>query len=243
MRPDMYQVIIERPRRGSRDKQRSKGYQRRWQKLAAENWPRRERIGALRGGTRGLNENLAPLRRYLQQQVGRPWDKVFAEICAHIALASAVQNHVRDHLEDFVDTRPMLVDGRLCAGTGGWGIGRPLGRGWKQFYVCTRTGLLRAVKLTRRRRRDMEPPRFPQAKLPSGGTCCQIDGVWYEVQLDRTCCAPADARDVVLHVLVGELGWGEARRAYGADVYAAAKRQLNKREIRRLVQSGGTAAR
>jgi hypothetical protein len=30
-----------------------------------------------RGGFKVLNENLAPLRRYLEAQVGRPWDKIF----------------------------------------------------------------------------------------------------------------------------------------------------------------------
>ena len=31
-----------------------------------------------RGGFKVLNENLAPLRRYLEAQVGRPWDKIYS---------------------------------------------------------------------------------------------------------------------------------------------------------------------
>src|SRR5438309_9686382 len=33
-----------------------------------------------RPGEKWLNENLAPLRRYLESNVGRPWSKVYAEI-------------------------------------------------------------------------------------------------------------------------------------------------------------------
>ena len=53
-----------------------------------------------RGGLKLLNENLAPLRRYLERQVGRPWDKVYSEIAEGLRVASTVQRHVRDHLRD-----------------------------------------------------------------------------------------------------------------------------------------------
>lgn len=52
--------------------------------------------------TKSLNEKLAPLRRYLVRQVGRPWDKVYSEISANLKATNAVQQHVRDHLEDYV---------------------------------------------------------------------------------------------------------------------------------------------
>jgi hypothetical protein len=35
-------------------------------------------------GRPALNENLNPLKRYLHAQVGRPWNKVYAEIAARI---------------------------------------------------------------------------------------------------------------------------------------------------------------
>jgi hypothetical protein len=56
-----------------------------------------------RGGFKVLNENLAPLRRYLEVQVGRPWDKVYSEIAANLRVSNTVQQHVRDHLKDFVN--------------------------------------------------------------------------------------------------------------------------------------------
>ena len=69
-----------------------------------------------RGGFKVLNENLAPLRRYLEAQVGRPWDKVYSEIAANLRVSNTVQQHVRDHLKDFVN---------LHRAPGRWPVGTP----------------------------------------------------------------------------------------------------------------------
>jgi hypothetical protein len=37
------------------------------------------RAQSLRGDRKQMNESLGPLRRYLERQVGRPWNKVYAE--------------------------------------------------------------------------------------------------------------------------------------------------------------------
>src|SRR4051812_39875839 len=104
MRADMAKVIVERPRVGSRARGKGKGYKRRLARIAPEDRPRREGMKHHGGNTKSLNEHLGPLGRYLEGQVGRPWNDVFAEICAHIDRNSAVQDHVRDHLGDFVTT-------------------------------------------------------------------------------------------------------------------------------------------
>lgn len=106
MRPDMAKVIVERPRVGSRGKGKPKGYRKALQGLSDEGLPARE--GMRRrwlGQPKALNEHLGPLRRYLDSQVGRPWGKVFSEICAHIDRSSAVQDHVRDHVEAYVEAQ------------------------------------------------------------------------------------------------------------------------------------------
>src|SRR5262245_19799390 len=115
MRPDMSKVIVERPRHGSSDRTRAKRRRREVRRLGLDALPRREGIKRLRGGTKHLNEHLAPLRRYLESQVGRPWDKVFSEICAHINRNSAVQDHVRDHVDDYVEVNTVLIDGIPCS--------------------------------------------------------------------------------------------------------------------------------
>jgi hypothetical protein len=69
MREDMFKVIVERPRLVN-----SNGYSR-----DGRRFRNREEVGSFLGMKRGydstkwLNENLAPLRRYLASQVNRPW--------------------------------------------------------------------------------------------------------------------------------------------------------------------------
>jgi hypothetical protein len=93
MRADMAKVIVERPRKKGGAWIKLKGYRRRLRRYGEEGPPVREGIKACwRGGTKYLNEHLGPLRRYLDKQVGRPWDKVFSEICAHIDRSNAVQD-------------------------------------------------------------------------------------------------------------------------------------------------------
>lgn len=101
MRADMSRMIVGRPRRGGR--------YRRGRPVPLEDLPHREGIRRrhqISGGSKELNENLAPLRRYLARQVGRPWDKVYADIAAHLRVDNTVQRHVRDHLHDFVAIKP-----------------------------------------------------------------------------------------------------------------------------------------
>jgi hypothetical protein len=102
MREDMARVIVERPRLGG-------GRTRKGRAIAFDDLPAQEgmrrRYGRF-GDRKMLNENLAPLRRYLDRQVGRPWDAVYSEIARHLRPDNAVQQHVRDHLADFVAVTP-----------------------------------------------------------------------------------------------------------------------------------------
>lgn len=65
MRKDMFKVIVERPRvGGSYDRERCTPVD--------EEGPTHESLRWRHRSRKGLNENLRPLERYLQQQVGRP---------------------------------------------------------------------------------------------------------------------------------------------------------------------------
>jgi hypothetical protein len=103
MRADMFKVIVERPRRGHHSAGKLKV-------------PRDDRTNMPNGrgrGTKSLNENLKPLERFLRGNAGRPWSKVYAEICEGLNVRSAVQKHVRDHLSGLVDLRVFERDGEL----------------------------------------------------------------------------------------------------------------------------------
>ena len=115
MRKDMAKVIVERPRLGRAAAGLRPG---RMRPLVDDDGEivrakgAREPVARAQK-TKGLNETLNPLRRYLESQVGRPWNKVYSEISAHLKPTSTVQQHVRDHIEDFVAFRTRMREGQV----------------------------------------------------------------------------------------------------------------------------------
>lgn len=85
MREDMARAIVERPRH--KPYNADKGRDVPVDMLPANEGMRRGH--AWRGDRKQLNEPFALLRRYLEKQVGRPWDKVHAEIARHRTYAVA----------------------------------------------------------------------------------------------------------------------------------------------------------
>lgn len=154
MRKDMSEIIIERPRYGHRDGD-GKGRYRSKLRTDPDCFALKEPMWR-RGHTKSLNENLAPLRRFLLRRVGRPWDAVWSELREHLSPNSTVQKHVYDHVLQYVERNPVFIDGipHAPAASGPkrdryW----PIGSWWRGgFYVCPRTGLLRLAKRTARRR-------------------------------------------------------------------------------------------
>ena len=149
MREDMFKVIVERPRHGRKHAAKSKA---RYDKLTGrKHVTGRRQVLEHSGYTKSLNENLAPLKRYLHKQVGRPWDKVYSEICRSLDTGSTVKQHVRDHLGDFILVKVTVDrDGGFMAANH-WG--RPLApeQWWVDLYVDPRDGLIkRTDKLCRK---------------------------------------------------------------------------------------------
>ena len=181
MRADMSRVIVERPRRG--------GIDRRGRALPSDDLPQHEgmrRPHHLAGDWKGLNENLAPLRRYLECQVGRPWDKIYSEIATHLRVDNTVQQHVRDHLRDFVAVKPRRHNGLYA---------NPFSGLWRQpLYVDEKDGILK--------RTDRLPEEKARRRAGSNSGAlaadCElrrIEGFWYELRL-------APIPDPVYHAVV-----------------------------------------
>src|SRR5688572_6096349 len=188
MREDMFKVIVERPRKGG-------GASARFEPRpdADTDAPQRESLKArFRGNTKWLNENLAPLRRWLEGQVDRPWDKVYAELSARIDRRNTVQAHVLQHLEDYVAIRVIEIDGELHVAR--HGEPRPLidtWRAWK-LYVDPRTGILRRNRhydRVMRERREVSRHRWdpvcPHPMRVVSGTLQlhRLDGLWFAVDV------------------------------------------------------------
>lgn len=244
MREDMFKVIVERPRWGSRHAPKSK--------LRYDKSPGRKRATGRRmvmehsGYTKCLNENLAPLKRYLHKQVGRPWDKVYSEISQHLDTSSTVKQHVRDHLTDFIlITVTHDRDGGIVAMSGGWSRPTSPEHWWAELYVDPQDGLIKRTdklcrklgvkhyrtKLREDRKRRAHGWRFDHnlRVLTDTRFLVKLKGCWFQIDTDE---APADAYGRQLHGrgLVEALAQG--RSDDGMTWRTIAKHQLNKRQLR-----------
>lgn len=228
MRQDMDKVIVERPRIGSRNRSRKKGYRKYLESTPVDNLPRREpMLGRWRGRGKWLNEHLGPMRRFLRSNVGRPWNKIHQELCEHISFANAVQSHVLDHIYDFVHERVEVVDcSTVFSNQCDWWRGRKLQPG--DMYVCPKTGILRTV---RRNRRHKPVTKVDQRKLVQ----YQLrDGTWWQLRLRPVPDHISEQWDVWLEQDVAELSRETLSANYGEELFAFSKRPLNRNEIRQL---------
>jgi hypothetical protein len=90
-----------------------------------------------------LNEYLNPLIRYLEKNCGRPWNKVYSEICDNMDRRGIVQDHIFQHLFDFVERNPIFKDGKPHR-TGYGGL-YPLYKSGSTFYI-DKNGTLKEPK-------------------------------------------------------------------------------------------------
>jgi|HubBroStandDraft_6_1064221.scaffolds.fasta_scaffold75079_2 hypothetical protein len=250
MRDDMDEVIIERPRWGSRMR-----HVRRLRRVDPKHAARHDpdslplRIGLKRAAslgkiTKSLSDLLGPLKRYLTGQVNRPWNKVWSEISANLKASNPVQQHVRDHVIDFVAVNTSIRDGVVWVAREG-SRPVPLSESWSLLYVDPRTGILRRNKHyqrypQRRREQAAADARERAHRMRELGPFLQVHllkDCWWEVTL-----APVPAEhawrnwppvsDVVHDAGLSALPPHELYARRG--VYAVKRRQLKSAEIARL---------
>jgi hypothetical protein len=248
MRKDMFKVVIERPRMIKGDSA-YKADGRRYRNC--EDTP--HRISMKRGYRqhKWLNENLAPMKRFLLAQAGRPWDKVFSELSQGIDLRNTVQAHIFAHIEDFVALHPILVGDDVMVFE--WNKLVPLAKSRAMLFVHPRTGLLlinRVAAIHQRKAKEARQQAAAQAlrwtkTLPDGRLAQVIDGQWFTLTLvplplctcqrkgsDPVCC-DARAFDVVHKKWFCRQRSFALDRAYGKEgFYAQAKQQISAKQKR-----------
>jgi hypothetical protein len=152
MRGDMAKVLVERPRRGGRDRGESRyRYDGDETSRAAEQLPKTQSMLAAHVDRKSFDDHLGPLWKFLGRRVGRRWDDVYGEIRAVVKGRSTVLLHVLSHVDGMV-AKDCVFDER----------GRPTastrhGRWWSlfpgSFYVDQR-GFLRRTPFVKRPRHD-----------------------------------------------------------------------------------------
>lgn len=244
MREDMFKVIVERPRLVRSNAYKSDGRQFRNDE---ENGTR---LGIKKGYvySKGLNENLAPLRRFLEKQVNRPWDKVYAEIREQIDPRSTVKQHILQHLEDFVaiNTHWQEIDDGKAGGevlvTQRWQVQLPLAESRFKLFVHPRTGIL----LRNRRYKKYQPSPFQLQQqatqqqatvntrvLDKDTHLVCVEDIWYCVSW-QDFPAPRKVDDGSRYEY--DLCWDVLKKAWVSSRddlrrYASSKRQLNSKEL------------
>lgn len=240
MRKDMSKVIVERPRTG----RAAAGLRPGRTRALTDDDDEPIRVKGAREPkgreqkTKRLNETLNPLKRYLASNVGRPWNKVYSEISAHLKPSSTVQQHVRDHLEDFVAIKTRMKAGKVMA-TPRFGGERPLEEHHSLYYVHPRTGLLRKNEHYQRwgarwraARLKADAERAKRMRVIDEKTQLHLfDGSWWEVKLAKI-GLNASIVDVVHRAKLSDM---PLETLYGRpNAYARDKRQLSKAEIKKF---------
>ena len=253
MREDMYKVIVERPRRGKEGDAAAARLR--------HDFDEPIRLGMRAGyGYRSLNENLAPLRRYVRAQLGRPWNKVFSEICAGIDRRNTVQQHIHQHIRDFIAIDVEIRDGRLVDLANRWGFLRRDSGLSQELYVDPHSGLIRLNRHYRSWRQGAAEDRKREAAetaarrrvVDERTLLLLLEGIWFRVEVgvlpkERIVEKIIDGKthrhmiaepryDVVLRKTVSQSDQRDLRQCkqlYGSNnLYAVAKRQISTREIK-----------
>jgi len=198
-----------------------------------------------KGDLKELNENLAPFYRFLDKQVGRPWNNVYSEIREQINANSAVQLHILQHLDQHVELHVVLDED---------------GKPWKEngysyrsyqvdgLYVCPKTRLLKENKLPSWRNRYSKAD--PNYITIEGKTYVESEHGWFEIELTGARAVWVrnprwgEEKGQTYSVLSQDKFWDalhkkmmtmpELKDFYGREVRCIEKRPLNKKELKKL---------
>lgn len=263
MRKDMGKVLTEKYRRGGRLKD-VKGRKRTEDRIPYEDQPiGKERGNLCRkwisnwSNHKEFDINLSPLCGFVLSRVGRKWDDVYSEICRAMNKNSIVQAHIFQYLCNYVAIEVYLKNGipyefhqrKYRCGM----------QVYQETYVDPTTGILCKTPTTKKRYRckTVRPDPSKYAKGPGPMVCYAKDttyssGIWYECFLkDKTLVKePVYLRNRLyrwnlipvrtefdMFLCKNSTTDNESLRAYGlASVFCYKKRQLNKREIRKITQ-------
>lgn len=242
MRKDMFKVIVERPRSGSGWARTEPPFRLR---DLEDGGPAHGPLRYPRHRSKGLNENLSPLYRFLHKSVGRNWNSVHAEVCERLSAGNVVQQHVLQHLTDQVAVHTIMRNGEIWVTNLSWGGGRALKDSGYPLYVHPVSGMLlenRAYthrKKLRKQRRQGVAARASQdcRHIAPGVQLQRLNGVWFKVRMMDLPEAGMTTFDALLRFRLAARQMAEPNGSAEPDVLH--KRQLGKKELRKYGLSGG----
>jgi len=227
----MHKVVIERPRGNP-----GRATNGRRANLPDELQPKFESMKRQHRARKWQTDLLGPLKRWLQSQVGRPWNDVYSEACAVIKPDSIIRAHVKTHLLEFVLRHTFMHKGEVSFLDLWGGICPVLSEQsrWRLFYIHPETGILEAIPRKPRSYWTEQEPQPPVTEQWINNRLArkQIRGLWFECHFE---VVPVDGRfkryDHALERVVLRNGLARRDAHYFLCV---CKRQLSKRELRDL---------
>jgi len=167
MREDFNKLMVERERFGHTwkfgDVRNSKANR----AFTEDTLGGKESMHKQRRGAKGVansrkrfNENLNPLKNFLRVNVGKPWDNVYSEITATFDKRKVINNHILEHLFEYVELKVYIVDGKPhTLNISRYGSEReydPIewSPRYPTYYVDPRDGLLKTPKQTKTKRQE-----------------------------------------------------------------------------------------
>lgn len=209
MRRDMKDVIIEAERHeydwpGSRGAAKQRDI---------ESLPEREGMRKRHPGYGPIpGDRLNPLVRYLRSNTGRPWDKVYSELCENADARSLRGWHFREHVWMEVDTYEEYLaksESRRCPYPA-------------RFHIDAH-GFLRESK--ERLRRHWRYKREPKPTIRIDDNLYeQVNGCWFQVWYEKR-EVPERYYDLMTYTY---------KYRTGHEEYKARQRQLSKKELKKL---------
>lgn len=229
------EIVIERPRGGMRiSLKKLKGYKKQLEKLtkeATEDGLLSPYLIKARNKSKYLSDHLGPLRRFLRSHLGQPWNDVYSQLCQQLDSSTMAGQHVLSHVWDYVERYVELIDGIPHRKHHGRGF-RSLATCYhEQFYVHPETGILCMAQKAPSKQKQTQQ-RMDLVVIDDYHQYRKLNEIWYLITFEEF---PSLATESVMDALKGLTSLDSAEYVRGQRVYAASKRQCNKKEIRFIV--------
>ncbi len=198
MRPDFNKLLVERERIGHRNSYHENRKHKAFD-VADGDGPigGRESMKVRHkyawGGKR-FNENLRPLKNWLQSVLGKKWDKSYSELRQTFDARSVINNHILQHLFQYVEINAKVIDGKVMVlrkyghREGDVNGYAPVKNCDSEFYVCPKDGTLkRSTRETYKsvmKARRVEADKLEKSKkriIDKYNELHLIDDVWYHI--------------------------------------------------------------
>lgn len=184
MRKDMGKVITERERSGNPCRNAKTRMSVQWKGHDADyDIPNRMSSSANRQhgySAKQFTDVLGPIYRYLDKQVGRPWNKVYSELCKSLDKRKLTHDHVFTHIYQYVEMDVYKGEDGLWHSRPYGGV---IGGGYSPRYalfVHPKTGLICRQKPPKEepKKKDVDV-----IKLNKETEYRRLEGIWFLVKL------------------------------------------------------------